>query len=126
GDEKSRANIFSELTEPLFAVAQRLYRPRPLVGRPEARGDVAHQLRLVRTPIPRMRVINSQIGFPLLFVQRRYGDECADAKRLVFGGEISYSRIAHHVFDDSGSPGLELIEALRRDKITDAVLAHYA
>src|SRR5262245_52306371 len=73
-----------------------------------------------------MRVINSQIGFPLLFVQSRYGDECADPERLVFGGKIAHSRIGHNVFDDSGSPGLELIEALRRDKITDTVLAHYA
>src|SRR5262249_21346850 len=66
------------------------------------------------------------IGFPLLFVQCRYGDKCADPERLVFGGEIAHSRIVHHVFDDSGSPGHELIEALRRDKITDTVLAHYA
>src|SRR5262245_4807257 len=43
---------------PVLALAQRLYRTRPLVGRPEARGDVAHQLRLVRTPIPRLWVIN--------------------------------------------------------------------
>src|SRR5262249_48945026 len=116
---------FEREPQPFFAVAQRLYRPRPFEGRPETRGDIAYQLRLVRAPIPRMRVINSQIGFPLLFVQGRYGDECGDAERLVLGGEIAHSRIVHHVFDDSRSPGLELIEALRRDEITDAILAHY-
>src|SRR5262245_23718368 len=120
------ASGFEREPQTFFAVAQRLYRLRPSVGRPEAGGSVADQLLLVRAPIPRSRVINTQIGFPLLFVQGGYGDECADPERLVFGGEIAHSRIVHHVFDDSGSPGHELIEALRRDKITHAVLAYYA
>src|SRR5262249_1002792 len=126
GDEKSRANIFSELTEPLLAVAQRLYRPRPFEGRPETRGDIAHQLRLVRAPIPRMRVIYIQTGFPMLFVQSRNGDECADAEGLVYGGEIASSRIGPRVVNHRGLPGLERLAELWCGEITDAVFAHYA
>src|SRR5262249_34981132 len=124
-DEKSRANILSELTEPLLTLAQRLNRPRPFEGWPEARGDITHQLRFVRAPIPRLRVVNSQTGFPSLFVKRRYGNQRADAERLIFGGEIARPRIGHHVFDDSGLPGFERLAELRRDVITYAILAHY-
>src|SRR5262249_3838163 len=64
---------------PLLAFAQRLHGPRPVDGQTEAHRDIAHQLSLVRAPIPRLRLINGQCGFPSLFVQVRYDDERADA-----------------------------------------------
>src|SRR5262249_35144195 len=97
-----------------------------LDGGPETCGHIPHQLRLVRAPIPRLWVIYIQTGFPLPFVQSRYGDECAHAECLVFGGEIARSRIGRHVVDYSGMSGLEHLAEFWCSEITDAIFAHYA